>query len=429
MKTQKNQNRPTHHQKDSSPPVAEFGLILDQAFSFDRPNFVCDPFTHNPARVGLLRVGHELGGQVEPIENPSRDDGPDDPDVPGDGDAGRQAGEAGHFHAEGNFEEFRFGQSFIDGGLYGFVATLGLPDLFEGWVQVDADQGFAFEGKGGVSLPSRPKAVAGVGFKRSIVDFLGQGDGGFDDDIGGVEHFCQSFSPFGDRNAVADGESDAATADELRNGHQDREVFCGPDAEHGSRVASLSRGLLEGFASGFSEFKDVGGKLFDPQAHGVAEIAGGFDDDVAGGGFEFVDEVLIERQIFSDFAEGGGRHLGQFEGIAEGEPGRVEAELGSVDAFDAIEHPAHFVGDDGGAGGHAVDDVEAHQFGNEGGDAFVNVGSAAGDDDDFFAALLGGHDGVDGLVDAVGHGGSQVAFERCDRFGVDGEHGNYFQSD
>ena len=57
--------------------------------------------------------------------------------------------------------------------------------------------------------------MAGIGLERSVVDFLRERDAGFDDDIRAAEHLREASRAFGDRDAVADGESDSAAADEL----------------------------------------------------------------------------------------------------------------------------------------------------------------------------------------------------------------------
>ena len=157
----------------------------------------------------------------------------------------------------------------------------GLVDLLQGRVEVQADECLAFEGIGEMAVPGCPQAVARVAFEGAVVNLLREGDGRFDDHVGAAEHPREPAGARGQGDAVADGQAHGAAADELGNGHQDRQAFLGPDADHGARVGAQSGDLLEGRAMGVGHGADLPGQMFDPEPHRVAQVSGGLDDRLA----------------------------------------------------------------------------------------------------------------------------------------------------
>ena len=94
-------------------------------------------------------------------------------------------------------------------GDWNLANSLGLPDALQRRIEIDANDRLALQTVGRFSLPSGPNPVAGIGLKWSVVNLLGQGHAGFNDDVRRGKHVSQPVGTFSHANTVADAFGDA----------------------------------------------------------------------------------------------------------------------------------------------------------------------------------------------------------------------------
>src|SRR5579885_3627032 len=142
-----------------------------------------DPLAHTQALFGFLRSGDEIQSDAKSFFACAREPWPCRSDVGGHGNASFEPRKTGHFHPEGNSHSLGLRQALINRRLHVGAGALGLPGALEVRIEIDADESLVAQAVYRHAVPRRPDAMAGVGFKGTVMDFLRKRDRGFDDDV------------------------------------------------------------------------------------------------------------------------------------------------------------------------------------------------------------------------------------------------------
>src|SRR5262245_48501522 len=120
------------------------------------------------------------------------------------------------------------------------------------------------------------------------------------------------------------------------------------DSKHGAFIGAETGNFFEGSAVATGESEDLLGKMFKPQAHGITEIACGFDDGLAWSLFQSIHERPVDFDVPTDGPDRIVIHQGEFEITTARKNGGGQSECLTRASLHSIQCASHFVGDHSG---------------------------------------------------------------------------------